>query len=68
MHKWAYIPRKGFHTVLPKLKDMRMDVGFTIEALVDEEMPERILGSILLNHLDPKNMHLIPTEMQASPL
>lgn len=68
VHKWAYIPRKGFHTVLPKLKDMRMDVGFTIEALVDEEMPERILGSILLNHLDPKNMHLIPTEMQASPL
>merc|ERR1711920_1029084 len=24
VHKWAYIPRKGFHTVLPKLKAMRM--------------------------------------------
>ena len=43
---------------------MNLDMGFTIEAISDEELPERMLGCMLLNNINPKNMHTISTEMQ----
>jgi len=66
VHGWSFIAKKGFVSILPKLKGMNLDMGFTIEAISDEELPERMLGCMLLNNINPKNMHTISTEMQKS--
>ena len=36
---WAFLARKGLHTLTPKFPDFVVNVGFTIEARSDEEMP-----------------------------
>jgi hypothetical protein len=40
VHKWAYMAKKGFVSLLPKFAYMQLEVGFTIEAQDDAEMPE----------------------------
>jgi hypothetical protein len=44
VHKWAYMAKKGFVSLLPKFSFMQLEVGFTIEAQDDAEMPECMLG------------------------
>ena len=63
VHKWAYIPKKGIVSLLPKLKEMTIDLGFTIEARDDNEMPECILASITLDKINPKEVKIIPSEL-----
>lgn len=60
MHKWIYIAKKCMVSLLPKLADMIIDLGFTIEARDDDELPECILGAIQVKHINPTNMATIP--------
>jgi len=66
MHKWAYIPKKGIVSLLPKVMEMTIDLGFTIEAREDDEMPECILASITLDKINPKKVRIIPPELQVN--
>ena len=39
VNMWAFLARKGLHTLTPTFPDFIFNVGFTIEARKDEEMP-----------------------------
>mmetsp|Transcript_6973 Transcript_6973/g.15078 ORF Transcript_6973/g.15078 Transcript_6973/m.15078 type:complete len:823 (-) Transcript_6973:316-2784(-) len=52
VHQWSFVGKKGLVTLLPRFKDFRIDLGFTIEAREEDEMPECILGCLCLNNLD----------------
>lgn len=43
---------------------MQMEVGFTIEAHSDSEMPECMLGSTVLSYISEKTGPVISPEMQ----
>lgn len=53
---WAYLARKGLHTLTPTFPEFIFNVGFTIEARKDEEMPgefarlRHMHGSFPLSH------------------
>jgi hypothetical protein len=51
---WAFLARKGLHTLIPYFQDFIFNVGFTIEARSDEEMPEVLLGGCRIMNLDPE--------------
>mmetsp|Transcript_7886 Transcript_7886/g.14640 ORF Transcript_7886/g.14640 Transcript_7886/m.14640 type:complete len:750 (+) Transcript_7886:152-2401(+) len=53
VHMWAFLARKGLHALSPKFPDFIFNVGFTIEARSDEEMPEVLLGGCRIMNLDP---------------
>ena len=36
---WAFLAKKGLHTLIPTFPDFIFNVGFTIEARKDDEMP-----------------------------
>ena len=52
IHKWAFLAKKGFVSLKPKFRDMRIDLGFVVEGRGDEEMPECILGAAGMNYID----------------
>jgi len=52
VNMWAFLARKGLYTLTPTFPDFIFNVGFTIEARKDEEMPEVLLGGCRLLHLD----------------
>lgn len=54
IHKWAYLARKGLYTLTPSFPDFVLNLGFTIEARKDEEMPEVLLGGCRILNLDPE--------------
>ena len=62
--KWGFLAKKGFVTLLPKFKELRLDIGFTIEGRSDEELPECMLGSFVANFCDEGRLEKIPAEMQ----
>ena len=64
VHKWAYMAKKGFVSLLPKFKFMQLEVGFTIEAHDDTEMPECMLGSTVLSYITDTTGPVIRPEMQ----
>jgi len=64
VHKWAYMAKKGFVSLLPKFKFMQLEVGFTIEAQDDTEMPECMLGSTVLSYISDTTGPVIRPEMQ----
>lgn len=68
VHAWAYMAKKGFVSLMPKFPHMQLEVGFTIEALDDSEMPECMLGSTLLSYISDTTGPVIPPEMQVSVL
>ena len=39
VNMWAFLARKGLHTLIPTFPDFIFNIGFTIEARKDEEMP-----------------------------
>jgi len=39
VNMWAFLARKGLFTLMPSFPDFIFNVGFTIEARSDEEMP-----------------------------
>jgi len=54
VNMWAYLARKGLYTLTPTFPGFIFNVGFTIEARKDEEMPEVLLGGCRLLNLDPE--------------
>jgi len=64
VHAWNFIAKKGFVSLLPNFKKMRLNIGFTIEAHGDDEMPECILGSVTMNYIDETILPTISPEMQ----
>ena len=64
VHYWAFVAKKGFVSIIPKFKAMQMEVGFTIEAHADSEMPECMLGSTCLSYINEKTGPVISPEMQ----
>ena len=62
--RWGFLAKKGFVTLLPKFKELRLDIGFTIEGKSDDELPECMLGSFVANFCDEGRLEKIPTEMQ----
>ena len=63
MHKWAYVAKKGAVSLFPKLMEMTIDLGFTIESRTDSEMPENILASITLDKINPTEVVKIPPDL-----
>jgi len=39
---WAFLAKKGLHTLIPTFPDFIFNVGFTIEARKDDEMPGKL--------------------------
>ena len=64
VHHWAYMAKKGFVSLIPKFANMQMEVGFTIEAHTDGEMPECMLGSTVLSYITDTTGPMISPEMQ----
>jgi hypothetical protein len=54
VHGWGMFSKRGLVAVVPKLKDMVLDVGFVIEGRSEDELPERLAGSCCVANLDPK--------------
>jgi len=56
---WAFLARKGLHSLMPYFQDFVFNVGFTIEARHDEEMPEVLLGGCRIMNLDPEKAAVV---------
>ena len=65
VHAWAFLAKKSFVSLLPKFKEMKINVGFTIEAIEDEEMPECMLGCVSMNYVDECKLLTVPTDLQS---
>jgi len=50
---WAFLAKRGLHSLAPKFPDFIVNVGFTIEGRSDEELPETLLGGCRILNLDP---------------
>jgi hypothetical protein len=48
IHKFCYMARNVLYNFIPKMENIILDWGFTIEAYDDEEQPEVLLGSMRL--------------------
>ena len=64
VHNWAFMAKKGFVSIIPKFAQMQMEVGFTIEAHTDAEMPECMLGSTVLSYINEKTCPVIDPNLQ----
>ena len=64
VHKWGFLAKKGFVSLLPKFKELRLDIGFTIEAQSDHEMPECMLGAFTANFCDEAKLTAISNDLQ----
>ena len=53
VHGWGMMSKRGLVSVMPRIKDMTMDMGFVIEGREDDELPERLLGACRVKQLDP---------------
>jgi len=65
VNMWAYLAKKGLFALIPTFPDFIINVGFTIEARNDEEMPGEIpwdacLFSLLPNNHDVSSSHYFP--------
>jgi hypothetical protein len=54
VHRFCYMARKAAFQFLDSLKTMIIDVGFVVEGVTDEELPEQVLGCTRLAYFDPK--------------
>ena len=64
VHAWSYLAKKGFTSLIPLFKKIQLNIGFTIEGIADDELPECILGCAELSYLDVERLYCIPKELQ----
>lgn len=55
IHNFCYMARNVLYNFIPKMSQVILDWGFTIEGYEDDEQPEVILGSMRLFKVSPNN-------------
>lgn len=49
VHKFSSLPKKALEVLFNRFETMVLSVGFCIESIEDNEMPETLLGCFQLN-------------------